>query len=245
MSSSDFRERARQMLRGKWGLAILTSFVASILGGLLIQSSVNINLNLDEELLRKIPEVVRIFLLELFSAGTTLNFVHFILGGTVALGYCKFLLNLHDNKPAEVKDLFSQFDRFADGFVLHLLTWLYTFLWGLLLVIPGIVASYKYAMAPFIMLENPGMKPKDAITASKELMDGHKMELFFLDLSFIGWELLNLLTLGIGSFWLDPYMNASRAAFYRNLCPVPVIYDTEAPTPENANPWDQLTPDAE
>lgn len=241
MTSKDFRQRALEMLRGKWGMAILTTVVASIVGGLLVESSVSINLELDDEVLSRIPEIIRVYLMMIFSAGSTLNFVRFILGGTVTLGYCKFLLNLHDDKPADVKTIFSQFDRFADGFVLHLLTWLYTLLWGLLFVIPGFVAAYKYAMAPFIMQENPGMKPKDAITASTELMDGHKLELFFLDLSFIGWELLNLLTLGIGSFWLDPYMNASRAAFYRNLCPVPVIYDTQAPTPAEEAPWTQET----
>lgn len=237
MSASDFRERARAMLRGKWGMAILTTFVASILGGLLVEGSFSININMDEEWLSKIPEFIRTYLPVLFSAGSTLNFVHFILGGTVALGYCKFLLKLHDDKPADVKDLFSEFDRFGDGFVLNLLTMLYTFLWGLLLVIPGIVAAYKYAMAPFIILENPGMKPKDAITKSKELMDGHKLELFFLDLSFIGWMFLNLLTLGIGSFWLDPYMNASRAAFYRNLRPIPVA--PQQTDPQEEFPWNQ------
>lgn len=231
MTSSDYRARARKALSGKWGLAVLTAFVASILGGLLVQVSVNINLKLDEELLTKIPEVVRVFLLELFSAGATLNFVHFILGGTVQLGYCRFLLNLHDNKNADVKDLFCEFDRFGDGFVLHLLTSLYALLWGLLFVIPGVVAAYKYSMAPFIMRENPGMKPRDAITASKEMMDGHKMELFVLDLSFIGWAFLNLLTLGIGSFWLNPYINSTRAAFYRNLNPVPCIQQESVPTP--------------
>lgn len=243
MSSRDFRERALQTLRGNWGMAVLTAFVASILGGLLVQASVSINLEMDEEMLRIIPEIVRTYVIAAFSAGTTLNFVHFILGGTVQLGYSKFLLRMHDNKHADVKDLFSEFDRFADGFLLRLLTGLYTALWMLLLIIPGFVAIYKYAMAPFIMQENPGMKPRNAIEASKQMMDGHKMELFMLDLSFIGWMLLNALTLGIGSFWLNPYMNSARAAFYRYLNPVPYIRYESVPTPDPSqpqNPWEQV-----
>ena len=240
MSSSDFRERARQMLRGKWGIAILTTFVAGLLGGL-VTGSGNVSLDLDQdtvEIIYRLPKIVRTYLAVAASIGATFGFVTFIIGGTVKLGYCKFLLNLHDNKPADIKDLFSQFDRFGDGFLLSLLTALYTFLWSLLFVIPGIIAGYKYAMAPFIMAENPGMKPNEAITASKELMDGNKLDLFCLDWSFIGWVLLNMLTLGIGGLWLRPYTNAARAAFYRNLCPVPVIYYPQEE--ESQNPWEQM-----
>ena len=219
MYSCDFRDRARQMLRGKWSGAVAASFVAAIFGGLIAGSSFGFKLNIDEEVLAKLPQIFRSYLAVAASIGSTLSVVAFILGGTVRLGYCKYLLNLHDGKPAVTKDLFSQFNRFRDGFVLNLLTSLYIFLWSMLFIIPGIVATYKYAMAPFIMLEDPGIKPSDAINESKELMYGHKSSLFFLNLSFIGWSLLNVLTLGIGSFWLNPYINASHATFYRYLRP--------------------------
>lgn len=219
MYSCDFRDRARQMLRGKWSGAVAASFVAAIFGGLIAGSSFGFNLNIDKEVLAKLPQIFRAYLAVAVSIGSTLSVVAFILGGTVRLGYCKYLLNLHDGKPAVTKDLFSQFNRFRDGFVLSLLTSLYIFLWTMLFIIPGIVAAYKYAMAPFIMLEDPGIKPSDAINESKELMYGHKSSLFFLNLSFIGWSLLNVLTLGIGSFWLNPYINASYASFYRYLRP--------------------------
>lgn len=217
MFSRDFREKARQMLRGKWGTAVAVTFVAAIFGGLVTANS--FSLEIDEELLAKLPEIIRIYLTAVIGVSSTLNLVVFILGGTVRLGYCKYLLNLHDGKPGDIKDLFSEFGRFRDGFVLSLLTTLYIFLWTLLFIIPGIVAAYKYAMAPFIMLENPGMKPREAINESEGLMYGNKGKLFALGWSFFGWGLLNLLTLGIGSFWLDPYINASYAAFYRHLRP--------------------------
>lgn len=223
MNCSDMRAKARQLLIGNWAMAILVTFVAAIMGALLTSGDLDLNLNLDEEVMRHLPDglvsILTAYLAVAASIGGTLSIVQFVLGGVVQLGYCKYLLNLHDGRPADIKDLFSEFNRFADGLVLNLLRGIYVFLWTLLFIIPGIVASYKYSMASFIMLENPGMKPNDAITESKILMDGHKGELFVLDLSFIGWMLLSALTCGIGSFWLNPYMNVTHAVFYRSLVP--------------------------
>lgn len=219
MHSSDLRARARQMLSGQWGMAILVTFLASVLGALLTSSGSDFNFNLDAEVMETLPKAVRTYLAIAASVGGTLGMIQFVLGGVVQLGYCKYLLKLHDGEHADIKDLFSEFNRFADGFILSLLRMIYIFLWTLLFIIPGLVALYKYAMAPFILLENPGMKPNDAITASKEMMDGHKGELFWLGWTFLGWSLLSALTLGIGNFWLNPYMNASYAAFYRDLSP--------------------------
>ena len=101
--------------------------------------------------------------------------------------------------------------------MLNLLITLKVIAWSLLFVIPGIVAAYRYSMATYIMAENPSMQATEAIERSKALMDGRKGDLFCLDLSFIGWALLAVLTAGIGNLWLMPYMTVSRAAFYRSL----------------------------
>ena len=233
MYARDYRAKAREILSGKWGMAVLVTLVAAFLGGLLTSTGVSFNMDLDAETLARLPKAFKTYLMIAASIGGTLGIVQFIIGGTVQLGYCKYLLKLHDGEEGELKDLFSQFDRFADGFVLRLLTALYTFLWTLLFIIPGVIATYKYAMAPFILLENPGMKPGDAITASKEMMDGYKGALFGLRLSFIGWSLLCVLTVGIGILWLNPYMNSAQAAFYRNLCPKPVVPDPTIDAPES------------
>lgn len=215
MSSSDLRYRARRALEGKWGIAVLAGFLAALFGGL--ATGGGISLDIDEEIIQKAPKVILPILAMIVSVGGVLSLVQFILGGPVQLGYSKFLLKMHDGEEADVKDLFSQFDRFGDGFLLSLLRGLFIALWTLLLIVPGIVKTYSYSMAHFIMAENPGMTPTEAITASKQLMDGHKLELFLLDLSFIGWALLSALTLGIGSLWLVPYRNAAQAAFYRDI----------------------------
>jgi len=236
MSSSDYRAKARQILAGKWLMAVLVTFVAGIFGAVLVggSSGFKININIDEDTLQHMPDAIaavfKVYLTIAASIGGTLGLAQFLLGGVVKLGYCKYLLNLHDGEEGNIKDLFSQFGRFADGLLLNLLTAIYTFLWTLLFIIPGIVAFYKYAMAPFIMLENPNMRAGDAITASKKMMYGHKGELFILDWSFFGWVLLSLLTMGVGSLWLTPYRNASYAAFYRNLNP-----GYQAPKAPNSN----------
>lgn len=223
MESSDLRYQARQTLAGKWGIAVLAGFLAALLGGLVSGGGAGLDLNLEEEELRHIPRVLLPYIMMLASIGGILGIVRFVVGGPVKLGYCRFLLKMHDGKEAEVRDVFSRFDRFGDGFCLELLTSLYIMLWSLLFIIPGLVKAYAYAMAPFILEENPNMTPSEAIKASRELMDGHKFDLFCLHWSFFGWALLSVLTLGIGSLWLNPYMNAATAAFYRSIAGRPEI----------------------
>ena len=177
-----------------------------------------------------------------------------IVGGAVQLGYARFNLNLVDRKDAAVSDLFSQKDRLWDGFCMKFLQGLYIALWSLLLVIPGIVKSYSYAMTPYIMSEHPSLTANEAITESRRIMDGNKWRLFCLDFSFIGWELLCslplyaggflvlkyftgseamalslvlLLTipLSIGFFFVRPYEEAAWATFYRDITAAPTEPD--------------------
>lgn len=228
MCSKDLRRIARESLTGNYWASVATAFVAAIFGALMFSSSVSFDIDLEslEEVLGEIPRIATVFAAVLGSVSGTLSLVIFILGGVVQLGYAQYLLKQYDRQERTVKDLFSQFDRFGQGFLQSFLRGLYAFLWALLFIIPGIIKSYAYSMTPFIMAENPDMKAKDAIKASEQLMNGHKWELFCLGFSFIGWHLLNLFTLGIGTFFLNPYTNAAYAAFYRNLTNQPTA-DTE------------------
>lgn len=221
MEAKELRRIARENLSGNWGNAVLAAFLAALLGGLIAGGS-GFEVELDAEVTAQLPEIVKTYFLYAAGIGGTLNFVHLILGGVIRQGYAVYLLKQYDRQSPETRDLFSQFDRFGDGFCLKLLQSLFVILWSLLLIIPGIVKAYSYAMAPYIMAENPNMTAREALNASTELMDGHKMELAFLELSFIGWGILNIFTLGIGSLWLTPYMNAAHTAFYRNLSYVSV-----------------------
>lgn len=230
MTASDLRARARQSLKGNYWMAVLVAFVAAIFGSLLSGGGFSIDIDAEalEGILGEIPTAVTVYLAFVGSFASVLSIVTFVLGGVVQLGYVKYLLKQHDSQSGDVKDLFSMFHMFKQGFLQALLRGIYVFLWSLLFIIPGIVKGYSYAMTPFILVENPEMTAKEAITASKELMNGNKGDLFTLDLSFIGWGLLCCLTFGIGIFFLNPYTNAAYAAFYRDL--VPAAITTTEPT---------------
>ena len=217
MTSSELRAIARRNLEGTWGISVGVALVAALLGGLIVGTGSNINFNFNEDTVRNLPPIFWTVLLPLVSVAGLLSLAALILGGTVELGYAKFLLKQYDRKQLQFSDLFSQFERFGTGFAQKFLRTLFTVLWSLLFIIPGIVKGLSYAMTPFILEEHPEMTASEAIKASMRLMDGHKMDLFILGLTFIGWQILACLTMGIGFLFLNPYMNAAYAAFYRSI----------------------------
>ena len=218
MYASDYRRIARERLAGHWWLSVGVALIASTLGGAIGAISFsNVNIQIPEEAIRNLPEVFVPIALAFASIAGSLSLARLILGGVISVGHAQYLLDQNDVMPLQFKTLFSKFEQFGAAFLMRLLTVIYTVLWMLLFIIPGIIASLSYSMAPFIMAENPGMKANDAIRASKEMMDGHKWELFCLEFSFIGWEFLCVLTLGIGFLFLAPYQAAAHAAFYRRI----------------------------
>lgn len=222
MTYSDYRRVARENLRGNWPLSIGVCAIACILGGMSIGGTFipEFSFRIDGQDIANINDLLNLITPAAFSAfglGSLLALTSLIIGGVIELGFAQYLLKQYNHANFELQDLFSQFDRFGQGFAQKFLRGLYVFLWSLLFVIPGIVKSYAYAMTPFIMAENPDMSASEAIDASVQLMDGHKGELFTLDLTFIGWGLLAALTLNLGNLALNPYRNAAYAAFYKDL----------------------------
>lgn len=222
MTYSDYRRIARENLRGNWPLSIGVCAIACILGGMSIGGTFipEFSFRIDGQDISNINDLLNLIspgFLSAFGLGSVLALARLIIGGVIELGFAQYLLKQHNHANFELQDLFSQFSRFGQGFAQKFLRGLYTILWGLLFIIPGIVKSYAYAMTPFIMAENPGISASDAIAASKELMQGHKGELFTLDLTFLGWGLLSALSCNIGNLALNPYRNAAYAAFYKDL----------------------------
>lgn len=137
--------------------------------------------------------------------------------GPLAVGLCCVFLNLYRRGSAQYNDLFAGFDRYRIHFGTGMLVYLFLTLWTLLLIVPGIIKSYEYSQAFFIQYDHPEMRGTDAIRASREMMKGHKKELFLLDLSFWGWFVLCFLTYGALLVYVAPYYYAARVAFYENL----------------------------
>lgn len=127
------------------------------------------------------------------------------------------MLNLAKGIRPTFRDAFQGFDHFWITFKTYFLTSLFSALWSLLLIVPGIVKSLSYSQAFYIIAEDPEIPALEAISRSKKMMEGHKMELFLLSLSFIGWNLLAICTLGILYIWLLPYMEATATNFYLSI----------------------------
>ena len=185
--NSQLRAEARQALQGKWPMAAVAALIYSIVAGGL----------------SAIP----------FIGGLCSLFI----GLPVAYGIAIVMFGVFKGKDVDFGVLFEGFQDYSRIFVTKLLQGIYTALWSLLLVVPGVIKYYSYAMTDYILKEEPEMKNNAAIEKSMAMMENNKMKLFLLDLSFIGWALLAIVTFGIGFLFLQPYVAISRAAFYEDL----------------------------
>ena len=241
--ASDFRKQAKEALRGKWFIAVIAGFIASLLGGLNGMGGTSVSFgsssgsdggstggavvppvgggdaNVSEEFL----EILGIFLIifgVVMVVAVIMSIIYMIIGGAVGIGYSNFNLDIIEGREARIGTIFDSFDQWKTAFVARLLSAIYVTLWSMLFLIPGIIASYSYSMMHFVMAENPEMSANQAIGESKRLMKGNKWRFFCLQLSFLGWELLAIFfTAGIGLLWVVPYQQAAYAAFYRDICP--------------------------
>lgn len=225
MFARDFRAWAREALAGHWAAAIGVAFLGGLLGGgidLMSNFSPAVTVNADGTVQTGNTAGLLDFISrDLWAMMVTITIVTallaIIIGGAVTLGMATFNLNLVNRREARFGDLFSQFHRLGAGFCMVFAMGFFTFLWSLLFVIPGVIAAYRYAMVPYLMAEFPELRTMDAMRESKRLMKGNKWRLFCLQISFIGWNLLSLFTMGIASLWIVPYRLAAEAAFYMEI----------------------------
>ena len=140
-----------------------------------------------------------------------------VLSAPLEIGLITIFLKLKDRQPPEIKELFNHFDCLAHSVLLNILTSVFTVLWSLLFVVPGIVAALSYSMAPYILAENKHLTAMEALNMSKQMMNGHKADLFVLYLSFIGWGIIVSITFGIAGIYVAPYMQATLANFYDSI----------------------------
>ena len=243
--AEDFRRIARNSLTNKWLIAVAVGLVASILGGIgsngpefkvnIDGSNIAMNFNMAGQTIYStgtnggINSEIGAFILAslpiIITAALFMAVIYFVLGSFVGVGYAKFNLNLVDRNKASFENLFEYFSSWKTTTITRLLRALYTFLWSLLFIIPGIVAGFSYAMTEYILAENPDLTPDEAIQASKSMMMGNRWRLFCLQFSFIGWDILATLAFGLGHLWLTPYKQAAYAAFYREVSGTSYIID--------------------
>ncbi|MBE6620456.1 MAG: DUF975 family protein [Ruminococcaceae bacterium] len=154
----------------------------------------------------------------IIGALSTTGIGSLILAGPLYAGLIAVFVQLARTGSTKIEGMFENLTKgFVNKMLTYILVQVYTFLWALLFIIPGIVKGYSYSMAFYIMNDNPEMGANEAITRSREMMNGHKWQLFCLHFSFIGWILLSILTFGILTIFVAPYMQAAEAEFYENL----------------------------
>ena len=151
--------------------------------------------------------------------GISCGIATLVLSGPLTFGLYRISVNVvKGKKDVDLNDLFAGFkEGFLGSFLVYLMTSLFTALWSLLFVIPGIVKAYSYCMAQYIYQDDPTKDWSTCINESKEMMKGHRWQLFCLDLSFIGWAMLGFLCCCIGIVFVYPYIQVARANFYMAL----------------------------
>ena len=164
--------------------------------------------------------LVGIIIAAITSVGSFVPLGSILIAGPVAVGSGAYFLN-RVRRNVEHDNLEILFDGvktgLGDNIITGVLTTIFIALWSLLFVIPGIVKAYAYSMTYYIRLDHPEYTPTQAITESRRLMDGNKMRLFCLHLSFIGWIIVGCITFGVGLLWVEPYISTATAEFYQDL----------------------------
>ena len=133
------------------------------------------------------------------------------------ISMCMIYLKLTKDEEISVGDAFNGFNITGKAIWLAIITQFFTFLWSLLFIIPGIVKIFAYSMAPYILADDPELTANEALSKSKEIMNGHKFDLFVLQLSFFWWYMLSAITFGIAYIYVIPYVSATTANFYNSI----------------------------
>jgi uncharacterized membrane protein len=216
-TSAMLRKAAREQLRGSWLNAAGMVFVYLLLIFCCYFVVSFVFTLINNALFSDIIRYDGMSILLSLVGTVIMSIAAYLFYGPLLLGFYGYFLAKARGVAVTTGDLFYGFRRFRQSFLLSVLMYIFVILWMLLLIVPGIVKSMSYAMAYYIALDNPGMSASDAITASRKMMYGYKGKLFHLSLSFTGWYLLCILSLGIGFFWLIPYVQLSAANFYEDL----------------------------
>lgn len=194
VSRAEIKAQAKEQLRGKVWMFFLVNV---ILYAILIPIS---------------------FLTELEGAASIIGLIAtYVVTPPLEIGLVMVYLDVTYGDPVEISTLFKGFKMMGKSIALFLWMLLFILLWSCLFIIPGIIKSYSYSMAFYILAENPDMTAREALTESKIIMNGHKFDFFVLQLSFFFWAMLVVVTLGIAAIYVSPYQQLTFTNFYHNI----------------------------
>lgn len=206
-TNQEYKNAALAVLKGNWAPAVVCTIVMMVI-------SVGISLLSSSSAL--VTDPTSTLALVISMAVLLLSFFFLLPLGFGYYQSFKLLCEEGDNRLTA--NMFRQaFGIYGRNLAAGLLMILYVFLWTLLFIIPGVIKSFAYAMIPFILKDYPELSANQAISLSQKMMKGHKFDYFWLMLSFIGWYLLGVLSLGLGYLWLIPYCYTATVGFYEDV----------------------------
>ena len=192
---AELKSSAKDQLKGRWLVAILVFVCYS---AILQLANVELTNSTEGSMI-----------------GLSLNIIGLLVYGSLQVGISRFSLKLaRKDSTTQFNDLFSWFDVFIKALVMNFIIWICVFIGTILFVIPGIIVGIMFSQANYILAENPDKSAMECIKESARMMKGHKFDYFVLELSFIGWSILCVLSLGIGFLWLVPYFEITLTNFY-------------------------------
>lgn len=200
-TNSELRQVAKAAMKGNWGMGI----VVCLVGGLLMS-------------LVTIPQAVageESILGNLLYVAAMIFFGYPLIYGVYYFAFLRFS-RIGELKVANIFGLFNS-TYYLKTVCVALLTAIYTFLWTLLLIVPGVIKGLSYFLAPYILIDNPELNAEQAICRSMEMMKGHKMDLFLITLGYVGLSILSMFLLFIPMLWLVPYYLTVYAKFYEEI----------------------------
>jgi len=224
-SISDMKARGKAALKANYWASVLTAFLLRVF---VLGASVSVSSNTvahqdgSSSLQNITPEQAVAILSVIFATMGVIVVVGLLIKifftNPLGVGCYRFFRKNVDGQPADLGTIGEGFSGFGRIFVTLLLRDIFLALWTMLLIIPGIIKSYSYRMVPYILKDNPELSATEVITRSRDMMRGNKGRAFLMDLSFIGWFLLSLVTLGLAEvFWAGPYYESAKAALYLEL----------------------------
>lgn len=199
----------------------IVNVISNILGTVL-----GVSVGLNDSTTVAIGAISGLVLISL-ALGIVSSFITYALSA----GFSSYCLKTIRREEAGLESLFTYMKSFLKVFCLFFMIGLFTLLWSLLFIIPGYIAYYRYSMAIYIFIDDPDKGVMQCISESKEMMVGHKWELFVLHLSFILWFLLGCVTCGLAFLYVTPYMELTTAVYYDNLKYINKTQEGYQPTP--------------
>lgn len=194
---SELKQNAKDQLKNNWGLAIGIIIVCTLISG--------------------IPNLLAEIDSESFAISIIIPIITLVITGPLTIGQCKFFINLANRSNPKFSDLWYGFNNMLRAIGVTLLVGVIVFIGTILFIIPGIILAFMYSQVYYIMAENPEMSIMNCLKESARIMKGHKMDLFILELSFLGWGILMVITLGIAGLYVLPYYNATLTNFYLDI----------------------------